>query len=467
MSSVLGWLWRVHDVPKLFYSPAVASVTVRAGYTDGSAGSEATKEQEKVSLRDLVERRCPSLHNTFVPAWWLPNGHMQTGYCVIGDFSRVDKVEYERTLIRTVDGGTLGLDFTPSHSAPHLHEDTPIVVVLHGLTGGSHESYVRAILSPACTPTEKGGLGYRGVVVNSRGCAGVPVTSPQLYSAGHTDDIRTALLYISQLYPKAPLLGIGFSLGANILTRYLGEEGERSRIMAGCAISCPWDLSANGRRLEKSWWRRRVYSRAMATNLKAILRRHLTAFEADPSLPVNEYIPRILAEEHTTLYDFDNAITRFIGGAAPHFPFPRADDYYAWASSHHILTDIRVPHLCLNARDDPIVGVLPVERDDDVGALGPWIVFGRTRRGGHLGWFEEGSKPGHPKRWFHRPTLEWLKAMGDVVVPPERHLPGVEEVDGYMREVGSDANGKIGYKVVEGGGHVVGVEGEGGILSGL
>lgn len=72
MSSVLGWLWRVHDVPKLFYSPAVASVTVRAGYTDGSAGSEATKEQEKVSLRDLVERRCPSLHNTFVPAWWLP-----------------------------------------------------------------------------------------------------------------------------------------------------------------------------------------------------------------------------------------------------------------------------------------------------------------------------------------------------------------------------------------------------------
>lgn len=35
---------------------------------------------------------------------------------------------------------------------------------------GSHESYVRAILAPACTPVQQGGLGYRAVVVNFRGC---------------------------------------------------------------------------------------------------------------------------------------------------------------------------------------------------------------------------------------------------------------------------------------------------------
>ena len=66
----------------------------------------------------------------------------------------------------------------------------------------------------------------------------MPLTSPQLYSAGHTDDIRTALLYISTLYPDAPLLGIGFSLGANVLTRYLAQEGEQSRLSAGCAVGC-------------------------------------------------------------------------------------------------------------------------------------------------------------------------------------------------------------------------------------
>ncbi len=97
----------------------------------------------------------------------------------------------------------------------------------------------------------------RGVVVNFRGCmfhsllpprhcstcvhvtgAGVPLTTAQLYSAGHTDDIRQALIYISKKYPNAPLLGVGFSLGANVLVRYLGEEGNQSRLHSGCALGC-------------------------------------------------------------------------------------------------------------------------------------------------------------------------------------------------------------------------------------
>lgn len=66
----------------------------------------------------------------------------------------------------------------------------------------------------------------------------MPITSQQLYSAGHTDDIRLALMYISNLYPKAPLLGLGFSLGSNVMTRYIAEEGEKSRLVAGCALAC-------------------------------------------------------------------------------------------------------------------------------------------------------------------------------------------------------------------------------------
>lgn len=57
-------------------------------------------------------------------------------------------------------------------------------------------------------------------------------------SAGHTDDIRSALLYISAKYPKAPLLGVGFSLGANVLTRYVGEEGVNSRLKAAAVLAC-------------------------------------------------------------------------------------------------------------------------------------------------------------------------------------------------------------------------------------
>ena len=122
---------------------------------------------------------------------------------------------------------------------------------------GSYEAYIRAILSRACAPIEEGGFGYRAVVVNFRGCtyffvfpalsdhspsistgAGVPVTSPRLYSAGTTDDLRQALMWIAHKYPKAPLHGIGFSLGANVMTKYIAEEGDQTRLQSGCALSC-------------------------------------------------------------------------------------------------------------------------------------------------------------------------------------------------------------------------------------
>lgn len=68
--------------------------------------------------------------------------------------------------------------------------------------------------------------------------ANVPVTTAQLYSAGHTEDLRSALLYLSVRYPSATLLGLGFSLGANVMTRYLGEEGPKSKLTSGCVLAC-------------------------------------------------------------------------------------------------------------------------------------------------------------------------------------------------------------------------------------
>jgi hypothetical protein len=66
----------------------------------------------------------------------------------------------------------------------------------------------------------------------------VPLTSPQFYGLSHTDDLRQAIYYIAHRYPNAPLLGIGFSLGANILTRYVAEEGESCRLVSACALAC-------------------------------------------------------------------------------------------------------------------------------------------------------------------------------------------------------------------------------------
>ena len=193
------------------------------------------------------------------------SGHLSTIYCTLADFS-YDSCTYSRRLLRVPDGGSIALDFTPPITPEDPIDSRPILVVLHGLTGGSHESYVIDILGKVSKQKDPEnpdgfGLGWRGCVVNFRGCAGTPVTSKQLYqfvcfrfcrqhtyplkffcSGGYTDDLRCALAFLSHLAPQAPLYGIGFSLGANVLAKYLGEEGEKTPLKCGLILGAPWNF---------------------------------------------------------------------------------------------------------------------------------------------------------------------------------------------------------------------------------
>ncbi|TFY51921.1 hypothetical protein EVJ58_g10305 [Rhodofomes roseus] len=267
--------------PVLYFAKATEDIEVLQ-----SSGSTETKVE---TLGSLIEHRCPSLSRHFKPIWWLFSGHLQTAYSVVGDFSKVDTVEYERTLLRTLDGGTLGLDFTPPESVQKLLDDTPIIVVLHGLTGAT----------------------------------------------------------------------------------------------------------ANAKdRLEGNWFHRHVYSKALGSNLQAIVKQHAAGLTTLPSHPVAQAVAPTLALRSPTLETFDETFNRIAGGSSPPFPFPSARAYYAWASSHAALPRVRVSFLAIAAEDDPIVQVLPVH----AGRNG-CVAFAVTKKGGHLGWFERGAD-GTIGRWF-------------------------------------------------------------------
>ena len=92
------------------------------------------------------------------------------------------------------------------------HDTTPMLIVLHGLSGGSHEIYLRSVLRPLVES------GFEACVVNSRGCANSKITTPVLYNARATWDVRQTVKWARKVWPKRKLLGVGFSLGANILT---------------------------------------------------------------------------------------------------------------------------------------------------------------------------------------------------------------------------------------------------------
>ncbi|KAJ7285042.1 AB-hydrolase YheT [Mycena rebaudengoi] len=428
--------------------------------------SESFSEIESATLEQLIQSRCPSLFSNYCPTWWLFNGHLQTLCCVLSDFTKTDQVWYYRQVIRQhillLDGGTLGLDFVP-HDSPTNDDATPIIVVQHGLTGGSHDPYVRAVLAPACAPIEKGGLGFRAVVVNFRGCtyesfpfcSGVPITSQKFYTAGHTDDLRQALMYISHKYPRAPLLGLAFSVGANIMARYLAEEGSRSLLTSACALACPWDLAQTTVRMLGTFLGRR-YLRGMGRSVLDLIRHHYKPLALDtPNHPVAAAVHRFLAIRHPTIADFDDAFTRHIGRDAPIFPFPSVLSYYSWASSGHVVQDIQVPFLTINASDDPLVSYAPFHDGNS-----KYVVTVLTHGGGHLGWFHCGRK-----RWTTKPVLEWLRFMGqDMVQNPKVQPDLYSDNEGYVRMTGWD---KLGCKTVGEGGLINGNRAENTLFQGL
>ncbi|KAJ7756513.1 Alpha/Beta hydrolase protein [Mycena maculata] len=425
--------------PTLHFGPEPAYVVLKS-------------EKASVSLRELVETRCRSLASKFRPVWWLFNGHLQTIYAILGDFTKIDQVWYQRRLLRLLDGGTLGLDFAPVE-ASSVPDDAPIIVVQHGLTGGSHEPYVRAILAPACAPVEQGGLGYRAVVVNFRGCSGVPITSPKFYTAAQTDDLRQALTFISKLYPNAPLLGLGFSIGGNVMLRYLAEEGVNSRLCSACVLGCPWDLVTNNEHLLNTTLGRHLYLRGMGDNVMTLMRHHSQAFLANPDHPAAKVVPTVLRLKKPTLTDFDDLFTCNVGDTPP-FPFPSVRDYYTWASSHEVAEQIRVPCLTINSADDPVV-----HRVQMPSGRNGYIVTVLTATGGHLGWYRS-----RRKRWTTKPVLEWMELVGRDILREPIEISSYTDESGYLREPQWP---KLGCKEVPGGGLIDGNRPESALFQGL
>jgi len=95
-------------------------------------------------------------------------------------------------------------------------DNRPMLVALHGLSGGSYEVYLKHVLAPLVGVDGEGK--WEACVVNSRGCAMHKITSGVMFNARSTWDCRQTVQWLRKTFPNRPLFGIGFSLGANVLT---------------------------------------------------------------------------------------------------------------------------------------------------------------------------------------------------------------------------------------------------------
>lgn len=318
----------------------------------------------------------------FVPAGWLPGAHAQT---VAGRYLRPKTgVRYRRERIDTPDGDFVDLDFAfvPGAADPPA-EDSPIALVVHGLEGSTNSGYVRE------TCRRLWDRGIRAVALNFRSCSGEPNRLARFYHAGDTGDVAHVLDLLAERNPGVPLAAVGFSLGANVLLKYLGERGDAARVRAAAGVSIPFDLSAGADHLWSTPMGR-VYTGIFVRSLQARFRQkqHLIGDACDAG--------RVLSAR--SFREFDDAATARLHG------FTGVDDYYGRSSCAQFLPRIRVPTLIVHAEDDPFVPADAIPRE----ALraNPCLTAAITTHGGHVGFIA--GPPWRPAFWAEAEAARFL-----------------------------------------------------------
>lgn len=303
-----------------------------------------------------------------------------------------------RERLTTPDDDFLDLDWAVGGGADPAE---CLVVVLHGLEGSARSGYAYEAYR------QLGARGVAAVGLNFRSCSGELNRGRRLYHSGETGDLRFVVRELRRRFPRTRLGAVGFSLGGNVLLKYLGEAGEagergqgRDDVAAAAAVSVPYDLAASADYTERGLARLYVY------RLLRSLRRKVRLRQAD--LGAHMDVARAIAAP--TFRAFDDAAT------APLHGFRDADDYYARSSSARFLDAIRVPTLLVHAADDPFLPADVVPRD--AVRANPCLAAAFTPAGGHVG-FIAGS-PWDRRYWAESRAAEFLAARLRSRVPPPR-----------------------------------------------
>lgn len=259
-----------------------------------------------------------------------------------------------------------------------------MVVIVHGLQASSNSTssidMAQAFLNQ----------GLDAACVNFRGCSGVPNDRLPAYHMGFTDDLIYFLELLNRNKAAPPLFLSGFSLGATVVLKCLGELGSRAPNdlnVKGAAVCCvPFDNERNVNFMQAPGFNRAVYNPFLLDSLK---KTYVDQLERLPEAPEAEMVDSALLDQAKLVSDFDDVVI------APLFGFDDGIDYYRKTSCLNYLDTICVPTHVLHAADDPFFDpeVFPYDATTDARKDSP-LKMTRAENGGHLGFlFYQGEDP--------------------------------------------------------------------------
>lgn len=309
----------------------------------------------------------------YSPPRFFSNGHLQTVFPTL--FRKVLGVSYQRERINTADNDFLDLDWSVVGA-------NRLAILSHGLEGNSTRPYIVGMARA---------LNRRGWDVlawNFRGCSGEPNRTVRFYHSGATEDLHVVVSHAATCRSYQTIVLIGFSMGGNLILKYLGERSTHCASLKGAvAFSVPCDLQSGAAKMAE--FSNSIYMIRFLRSLHEKIQQKMR-------LMPNQ-IDDIGYRKIKTFEQFDDRYT------APLHGFKNAEDYYSRASCKQFLRNISIPSLLVNARSDPFLSssCFPLQEAED----NPNLYLEIPQSGGHVG-FVDFNEAG--EYWSERRAIEFI-----------------------------------------------------------
>uniref|UniRef100_A0A671XU49 Monoacylglycerol lipase ABHD2 n=1 Tax=Sparus aurata TaxID=8175 RepID=A0A671XU49_SPAAU len=393
------------ELPAMFDGMKLAAVATILYVIVRCLNLKSTTEPPGITYQDTPLSRyllksCPLLTKEYIPPLlWGKSGHLQTA--LYGKMGRVNTPSPcgVRKFLSMPDGATATFDLFEA-LGDHSTGDDITMVICPGIGNHSEKNYIRTFVDHSQRQ------GYRCAVLNHLGALpNMDLTSPRMFTYGCTWEYAAMVSYVKEAFPQTALVVVGFSLGGNIVCKFLGENRSNQDRVLCCVSVCQGYNALRAQETFLQWDQcRRLYNFVLADNMKKLILSHRSSLLGLNSSNIGDAdLGRLYAA--TSLMQIDDSIMRKFHG------YSSLKEYYEQESCVHYIHNVTVPLLLVNSADDPLVhqSLLAIPRT--LAEKMPNVIFALTQHGGHLGFFEGAVLFPQPLTWIDKFIVEYTDAI--------------------------------------------------------
>jgi uncharacterized protein len=362
--------------------------------------TETEFHYEQTDFNKDVLERCTAYLKSYRPPFFLSGRLRQVLFQVYVCKDKELPIVYERTSLKLPDGGTVSVDWTK----PQVGVDGKkrrVCCIFPGLSGGSAGGYIKSLVKTLLNE------GFEVAVLHNRGVGNTPYTSPKFADLSRNEEIVRCLDFVRQEAGEgADLVGVGLSMGGNVMMRIAGELKNDFHLKAMVSVNNPFDIW-----LGINLMRGKVYEKYLAKELKSNLLLPDSRLHTEEEKLIYAQMIKIFdidierVRKAESWREIDEAFTIKV-----HTQFKCAAAYYNASSCLMKLDQIQVPTLVLHSRDDPIIPLDCVPIDECEANKN--IITGITRRGAHCCYFMDADGK---RRWYTHASAEFLTNALDML----------------------------------------------------